>query len=244
MGKLNFVETYRKYSEKLRGEEKDLDTAMKKGIGGEFDSMGKMQRDLLIQYGLSPHSYLIDVGCGSGRLANQLQHYINDGNYYGFDVVPDFVEFATGIVEHPNFRFDVKNGFHIPEEDGKVDMLCFFSVFTHILHEETFHYLMEAKRVLKSGGKIVFSFLEFRMGNHWDVFQHNVNSVGAEKPLDMFIGRDGIRAWAHHLGLMIEAIHDGDKPHIKLSEDIIQENGMRYEGYGTMGQSVCVMIKP
>ena len=39
-------------------------------------------------------------------------------------------------------------------------MILAFSVFTHLLHEESFIYLEDFKRVLKPGGSVVFSFLE------------------------------------------------------------------------------------
>jgi ubiquinone/menaquinone biosynthesis C-methylase UbiE len=67
----------------------------------------------------------------------------------------------------------------IPEKDGEADFVCFFSVLTHLLHEQGFVYLQEAKRVLKPGGKIVFSFLEFAVPDHWAVFEGTVNDIKA-----------------------------------------------------------------
>jgi hypothetical protein len=121
-------------------------------------------------------------------------------------------------------------------------MVCFFSVFTHLLHEHSYTYLQEAKRVLKPNGKIIFSFLEFAIASHWSVFELNLSdmSVGAY-PLNMFIGRDAIESWAAHLGLKILAIEDGDKPHIPVQAPIAFEDGRVMEGKGNMGQSICVL---
>ena len=41
-----------------------------------FNYFGKMEADLLYQYGLSDESFLVDVGCGSGRLALALHSAI------------------------------------------------------------------------------------------------------------------------------------------------------------------------
>jgi hypothetical protein len=43
--------------------------ALEAAIGdGDFDAFGLLETELLIDSGLTPSSYLVDVGCGSGRL--------------------------------------------------------------------------------------------------------------------------------------------------------------------------------
>src|SRR5687768_10263038 len=37
--------------------------------GGDFDLIGRIERDLLLMEGLKPTDTLIDFGCGNGRLA-------------------------------------------------------------------------------------------------------------------------------------------------------------------------------
>lgn len=240
--KFNFVDAYNIWTEKLKGKEKNHDIAMQKAIGGEFDAMGLMEKDILIQHGLQPSDYLIDVGCGSGRLSIPLSRYLTNGKYLGTDVVKDFLEYADKNTPD-NFKFQLSNGFEIPEQDNSVDMICFFSVFSHLLHEETYSYLEEAKRVLKSKGKIIFSFLEFAIPSHWAVFENDYSHLNSEKPLNMFIERDAIKAWAEHLNLKIEGIYDGDKPHVKLNQPVIFENGTVQTSLGNLGQSVCVLVK-
>src|SRR5437868_14740335 len=64
------------------------ETAMRLAPGGEFEAIGILERELLIQHGLQRDGYLIDVGCGPGRLARPLSEYL-DGKYLGIDVVPE-----------------------------------------------------------------------------------------------------------------------------------------------------------
>jgi SAM-dependent methyltransferase len=221
-----------------------LDEAMSLAVGGGFEALGLLERALLIQCGLGPNDYLIDVGCGSGRLAKPLSDYLS-GHYLGIDVVPELVEYARTLVGRPDWRFEVADGFRIPEEDGRADVVCFFSVFTHLLHEQSYLYLQEAKRVLKPNGKIVFSFLEFAIGVHWELFQYAIDGAyGSSQPLTMFLSRDAIHAWAERLGLKIECIQDGDVPHIRLSAPVVFSDGKVFEGKGKLGprgQSVCVL---
>jgi len=219
-----------------------LDQGMRLAVGGEFDSFGILECEILVQYGLQPDGYVVDVGCGSGRLAKPLSQYLT-GKYLGIDIVPELVDYARNLVARPGWRFEIASGLHIPEQDGQADMVCFFSVFTHLLHEQSYVYLQEAQRVLKPGGKIIFSFLDFAIPCHWAVFESNVRDIGGEYPMNMFISQDGIRAWAEHLNLEIEAFHDGDKPHIPLPHPITLEGGTVMQGQGNLGQSVCVLVK-
>jgi SAM-dependent methyltransferase len=217
-----------------------LDEAMQRAIGGEFESFGVLERELLIQYGLHRKGYLIDVGCGAGRLAKALVGYL-EGKYLGVDVIPELVDYARSLCSPQNWRFEVTDGATIPEQDNAADMVCFFSVFTHLRHEHSYLYLREARRVLKVGGKVVFSFLDFSVPSHWLVFEENVSKLDASQPSDNFIGRDAIAAWSSHLGYKIEAIHDGDKPHSPIPASIWTEQGIVMEGMGNLGQSVCVL---
>jgi len=162
------------------------DEAMKLAVGEQFDAFGVLERELLIQYGLESTDYVIDVGCGSGRLAKPLSEYLT-GRYLGTDIVPDLVGYARKLVPRADWRFEVADGLHIPEQDGNVDLVRFFSVFTHLLHEHSFVYLCDAKRVLRPGGKIIFSFLEFVIPSHWAVFESSLNNIDGSDPLNTFL---------------------------------------------------------
>jgi hypothetical protein len=50
--------------------------------------------------------------------------------------------------------------------------------------------------------------------------------------------------WAEHLGLMIEAIHNGEQPFIKLPHPVQTDDGIVVENLDTLGQSVCILRKP
>jgi SAM-dependent methyltransferase len=234
----SYAEWVRRVKQDASGE----DQAMELAAGGEFDVIGVLERELLIQFGLPRDGYVVDVGCGSGRLARPLSEYLT-GRYLGTDVVPELVAYARRLVSKPNWRFEVVDGLTIPEEDGQADMVCFFSIFTHLLHEESYTYLREAKRVVRPGGKVIFSFLEFAIPLHWRIFSGMIDGAAAERPLNMFLSRDAITAWAAHLDLKIVTIEDGDKPHIPVPTPLTTESGLVIEGMSSLGQSVCVLSR-
>ncbi len=170
----NFFNSYSKKVQKLKqqygGNEAE---ALSQAIGGNFQAGGLLEYCLLLQHGLQPEQTVIDVGCGSGRLAVQLREYLT-GTYVGIDVVPELFNYARKISQRPDWKFYQAPGLTIPEPDSSADFICFFSVLTHLLHEESYKYLQDAKRILKPNGKIIFSFLEFYIPCHWDVFQGNL----------------------------------------------------------------------
>ncbi len=206
-------------------------------MGGDFEVVGLLEYFLLLQNGLKREHTIIDVGCGSGRLAFQLREYLK-GLYIGIDIVPELFRYAQQISNRPDWKFYAASGLTIPESDDSADFICFFSVFTHLLHEETFGYLEDARRVIKPNGKIIFSFLEFLIPSHCSIFQNSLADTRPDKVLNQFISRDAIKAWADHLGLSIVEIDDGDKPHINLDRVVRWDDGAEMKEKGNLGQSI------
>ncbi len=219
--------------------------AMELAIGGEFESFGKMMLWLLMDEGLRPEHALIDVGCGSGRLSHALTGYLQ-GSYLGTDVVPELLDHARALcANRPGWRFEVVRNIQIPAPNGSADMVCAFSVFTHLLHEDAYRYLLEVHRVLGPGGKFVFSFLEFRVPATWTVFENMVRAreAGIDKPHDQFLSRDAIDVWSSYAGFEVRNIYDGQFPYIRMRETLRTDDGRVMEGMGTLGQSVAVLAK-
>jgi len=206
------------------------DDALEEAVGGDFNYVGSIMSALVQHYGLPQGGYLVDVGCGSGRLAKPLARYLR-GRYLGFDLVPELVEHAKRIVDRPEWRFEVIDHIEIPEGEGVADMVCFFSVLTHLLHEQGYWYLEEAKRVLRPGGRILFSFLEFTEPGHWRVFADTLEGTKQRFtfPLNVFIDRDALPIWAEHLGMELVEIRGA-------AEDVVPG--------GNLGQAICVLQKP
>lgn len=237
----HFFSSYNKHIDNLL-QAHDQQTAMALAVGGEFEAVGLLQYYLFLQQGLKKTDIIVDVGCGSGRTAYRLKDYLT-GKYIGLDVVPELIDYARKICERPDWKFYSAPGLTILEPDECADFVSFFSVFTHLLHDESYRYLQEAKRVLKPGGKIIFSFLEFLVPSHWMIFEATIADTTENRVLNQFISRDAIQAWTEHLGLSILEIYDGDKPHIPLDETVRWSSGQEMVGKGNLGQSVCILTK-
>jgi SAM-dependent methyltransferase len=120
------------------------DEALRVAVGGEFIAVGKLEYYLLRSLGLADGHLVVDVGCGSGRLSVQLAPFPGI-RYIGCDVVDRLVAYAAELSQRPDWTFVQTRGDAVPCADGAADFACFFSVFTHLSHEDTFRYFRESR---------------------------------------------------------------------------------------------------
>ncbi len=126
--------------------------------------------------GLQPDEAVLDVGCGSGRMALPLTGYLNsEGRYAGFDISQKAIAWCQEHITsaHPNFQFEVSDiynslynpkgkyqslDFRFPYPDASFDVVFLTSVFTHMFPPDVEHYLDEISRVLKPGGRCLCTY--------------------------------------------------------------------------------------
>jgi ubiquinone/menaquinone biosynthesis C-methylase UbiE len=238
--KFHFVDDYRGLVRQLMNE-LPIDEAMSRAVGGSYEAFGEIEKQALIRYGLQPDHTLVDIGCGSGRLQQALRTYMRSGRVLSTDVVPELLEYAREGCP-PSWQFTKVDDIRIPFPDNCADFASFFSVFTHLLHEETFCYLIEARRVVKPGGVILFSFLEYE--DNWTIFENTVRNVvegRGNEHLNTFISREAIQAWAQHIDLAIIDVRAAHDPFIELSQAIEFDDGRTAAERSAMGQSLCAL---
>ena len=214
-------------------------------IGGNFAAFGAIEAAMLGFYGLPEAGDLIDVGCGAGRLTAALAQSFG-GSYLGIDPVPTLLREARRVGK-PGWRFERANGWRIPAPDASADMVCFFSVITHLPHEVSYLYLEETRRVLRPGGRVVLSFLEHEFEPHEAIFAASVDGVRHARPgqtQNIFVSREALRMWARRLDLVIVDVRDGNDRFVPLSSPVTLDDGNVMETWGCLGQSVAVLEKP
>jgi SAM-dependent methyltransferase len=237
--KASYVAAYDRHLKTLSEDE-----AAKQHVGGieTFYVIGAIERRLLESLGLQPDSYVIDLGCGSGRLAQALSHERNR-RFLGVDVVPDLIDYCRRKLRK-DWRFEVSDDFTIPERDNAADFVTAFSLFTHLLHEETFAYMRDAHRVLKPGGLLVCSFLEYRNDAHRQIFRTAEKSRLTDRPLIVFHDRDCFKFFASELGFDVPQFHGGSDPFVTFDRPETVADGKVVKGTKAFGQSLCLMRKP
>ena len=144
---------------------------------GDFRAIGLgILEELKVSCELAPHHHVLDVGCGTGRIAIPLTQYLSPaGRYEGFDPVRKAIRHCSERItpSYPNFRFQVADlynksynprgrfkdfEYRFPYADGSFDLVFAASVFTHLLPEGTERYLAESARVLKPGGRFYATY--------------------------------------------------------------------------------------
>jgi ubiquinone/menaquinone biosynthesis C-methylase UbiE len=143
---------------------------------GDFDFIGRTELDLLLMEGLKPEHTLVDFGCGNGRLAVHAIPFLVGGSYIGIDISDSFLQRARDRIQPsipvPPCRvaWIKQTAPQFPLEDNSVDMMCAFSVFTHMEHEDSYLYLKEAARLMRPGGRFIFSCLPMNLKYAKEIF--------------------------------------------------------------------------
>lgn len=168
--KPHYVREYRRLVKYIKRTAASEEEAMERAVGGNYASQGRKQADLILSLAPQGEINILDIGCGSGRLA----HVLKDESrisYYGIDVVPDLVEYAKKVSARDDWRFEVVNSLETQCADGWADVIVFMSVFTHLTPEETKTYLKEAYRCARPGGLVIASYLERDFEPHVKAFR-------------------------------------------------------------------------
>ena len=240
----HFVREYTEHTRRLLESSESRKGALQAAVGSatpeEYELVGRVEMRLLIYAGLQPDNSLVDIGCGSGRLAVQLARWLQ-GPYLGTDVVQSLLDEAAQSCNRPDWRFERVCGLTVPADSESVDMACAFSVFTHLRHEESYVYMRDIYRVLKPGARFVFSYLDYRVPELWRVLEGNIEAIGQEAVLNQFMSTDTIEVFAQHLGFELTEVRQGDVPFIPLTD---RSRGLkRGTDARSFGQSVAIYRK-
>lgn len=101
---------------------------------------------------------LLDIGCGIGRMTAPLAKYFERA--VGVDVSPQMVERARALHEETsNVSFEVNSGADLSDfESGSFQVVCSYSVLSHLPADVVSAYFSEIGRVLSEGGVFRYQF--------------------------------------------------------------------------------------
>jgi ubiquinone/menaquinone biosynthesis C-methylase UbiE len=164
----------------------------------EFERLIPIKLKLLTDLGLTPHSRLLDVGCGTGLLTTAAERFLSErGLYWGTDLAPEAIEYCRGKFTGPNFHFAVNGMTSIPINGQQFDAIAYYSVFTHTYPDETTLLLAESKRLLAPNG-FIFA----------DLFTSPLVMRASGSRYAVEVNRDHILRLAEAVGLKAELVMD------------------------------------
>lgn len=138
----------------------------RQAIGGMWDVLGDLQFGYLMEHGLQPHHYFLDVGCGPLRGGVRFIRYLEPGHYFGVDRNPKTladgrdVELPRhGLVEKRPVLTLMEN-FDFERLGQRFDYALAQSVFTHLPVNKIVRCLMNMEKVLAEGGRFFATIYE------------------------------------------------------------------------------------
>lgn len=133
------------------------------GAGDNWEQHGDLQRDFLLSQGLQPEHYLLDIGCGTGRLARKVVPYLEPGRYFGVDIAPAAISAARqlSLEEGWNDRGPVFWVGEIPPcpPSPKMDVLWSFSVFIHLPKNIMESVMRRAAAVMHADSRFFWAYV-------------------------------------------------------------------------------------
>ncbi|MBN2391083.1 MAG: class I SAM-dependent methyltransferase [Anaerolineae bacterium] len=160
----------------LRGELRSPPWWLRDVGGSDFKRTGEEFLRYFIEIAhLQPDARVLEIGCGSGRMALPLRGYLRGGTYTGIDITAQSIVWCQQHISrrYPHFTFvhaDLYNKRYNPDgklhadtyifpfADGAFDFIFLTSVFTHLLPADTTHYLQEIARLLAPQGNALCTF--------------------------------------------------------------------------------------
>jgi SAM-dependent methyltransferase len=164
----------------------------------QYEQSKRERREMLTRYGLTPDARVLDVGCGTGQMADALTEYLSArGAYFGTDIGVEAIDFCRQTYTRPNFHFAQGGMTSLPvgPGDGPFDLAIFFSVFTHTFVDESALLLAETRRRLATTGRVVA-----------DVITSELCERGSGHRGEMVVNRDYFLRLAGAVGFAAEEI--------------------------------------
>jgi SAM-dependent methyltransferase len=203
---------------------------------GDFDLIGRIELRLLQKEGLRPSDTVVDFGCGTGRLAVHLVPFLTQGTYFGIDIAPTMLKHARRRVgEASNCRWLLQKGDRIDLPDASADMMCAYSVFTHLELEDCYRYLVEAARVVRPDGVFLFSCLPLSLAVAREIFLRSAHSTMTQRRWqvrNVVTTEESMETVARLAGWKPTRWYRGDQPDVDLPG---------VEAVQSLGQSACVL---
>jgi SAM-dependent methyltransferase len=176
---------------------------------GQFDTSGLPEKAAIAPL-LRPTDVVLEIGCGIGRVMQHLAPLAAE--VHGLDISEEMVQTGTDrLKELPNVSFHVGNGYDLAEfGDGTFDLVYSTIALQHMPKTTAYNYMVEARRVLKPGGRLWCYVPNLLHGDTFLVFNHFAQPHFALHPYPMhFFTPTELAHLLLRAGFGIDALDDG-----------------------------------
>ena len=142
----------------------------RKAVGEMWEEIGKLQFDFLINRGLKPDHYFLDVGCGSLRGGVHFIRYLKPGHYFGIDNNKELLDAGRNVelkrynlIEQSPILVQMDN-FDFQSLNTQFNYVIAQSVFTHLPLNNIIRCIINIEKVLVQDGRFYATFFENPQG--------------------------------------------------------------------------------
>ena len=190
-----------------------------RGTDAFWDYLGKLQLDYLVEQGLRPSNYVLDVGCGPLRAGVHFIGYLEPGHYAGVDKRADTLERAREVelprygVEDKDPLLFVNGAFEFSKLGREFDYAIAQSVFTHLPINTIVRCLVEMAKVLAPGGRFYATIYENPQGKTYlGEIQQSERVVSYPDRDKYHYDLDTLRCACQGTGLVMSYLGDWEHP--------------------------------
>jgi SAM-dependent methyltransferase len=133
--------------------------------------------------GVRPDDTILEIGCGVGRVGQVLAPICKQ--WIGCDVSGKMLEYSRQRLQpFTNVTLVEISGYDLqPVGDASVDVVYCTVVFMHLEEWDRYNYVLEARRVLRPGGRIYIDNISLCSDDGWSVFEtHRTAFAPAQRP--------------------------------------------------------------
>jgi len=123
--------------------------------------------------GVKADDIFLEIGCGVGRVGRVLSPFVRE--WIGCDVSAKMLRLAgRRLLGLTNTRLQEVSGYDLqPVPDASVDVVYVTVVFMHLEEWDRYNYVLEARRVLKPGGRFYCDNVDLASPAGWAVFEES-----------------------------------------------------------------------
>lgn len=131
------------------------------GAAKDWERHGELQFEYLKLRGMKRDDLVLEIGCGTGRLARKLVPWLDEGCYCGVDISSAAIASCKrlAVTEGWADRFPMFRQTMPPTINLRANLAWAFSVFIHLPAEEIVTTMRAVHARLSYGGRFFFSFV-------------------------------------------------------------------------------------
>jgi SAM-dependent methyltransferase len=131
---------------------------------------------------IMPDDVILEIGCGIGRVGQVLAPLCK--RWIGCDVSPNMLGFARQrLASFDNVELVEVSGFDLSSiPSNSIDLVYCTVVFMHLDEWDRYNYILEAARVLRTGGRIFVDNFNLCSDEGWTVFDRERHIPQHDRP--------------------------------------------------------------